>query len=136
MVPGAFDPKQLKTGPSAECFCARSKPSACLSFHAQTRPLPQLPSCSLASYTDVFWPEAAFAVWRNLHLDSVFAFCKIIIPVTLIRTTDLHGEPRYATYCLAARAASNVADELALARVRSDLNGCSMRLDLTHRRAA
>jgi hypothetical protein len=70
-------------------------------------------------------------VWRNWHLDSS-AFCKIIIPVTLIRTAGpTRGNPWYATHRLAARAASNVGDELALARVRSDLNGCSMRLDLT-----
>src|SRR5437660_536587 len=89
------------------------------------------PSCSLASYTDVFWPEAAFAVWRNLNLDSS-AFCKIIIPATLIRTAGpTRANPWYAIRRLAARAASNVGDGPALAHVLSDLNGCSMRLDLT-----
>ena len=68
------------------------------------------PSCSLASYTDAFWPEAAFAVWRNLRLDSS-AFCKIILPATLIRTAGpTRGNPWYATRRLAARAASNVRD--------------------------
>jgi hypothetical protein len=89
------------------------------------------PRCSLASYTDAFWPEAAVAGWRNLRLDSS-AFCKILLPATLIRTAGpTRGNPWYATRRLAARAASNVRDGPALARALSDLNGCSMRLDLT-----
>src|SRR6266568_4664488 len=89
------------------------------------------PSGSVASYTDVFWPEAAFAVWRNVHLDSS-ACCKMTIPATRIRTAGpTRVNPWYAIRRLAAHASSNVRDGPALARVRSDVNGCSMRLDLT-----
>ena len=126
-----FAPKKLKTGAQRRVFLC--DPSHSHVFHFTPK------HGSWLNQAELFFGvlHRRFLARGSFRSVAEFAarlerFLQVTILTMLIRTAGpTPVNPWYAIRPLAARAVSNVGDGPALARVLSDLNGCSMRLDLT-----